>query len=80
MSGTDRTTIPATAASRPNISNRRIIAMPSLCSFACARLGVSALAKALVRERGRRLEVLGEARGMAGDQLRRRSPPALPNR
>src|SRR5829696_312303 len=34
-------------------------------------LGVSALAKALARERGRRLQVLGEARTMAGEQLRR---------
>jgi 2-polyprenyl-6-methoxyphenol hydroxylase-like FAD-dependent oxidoreductase len=43
-------------------------------------LGVSTLAKALARERGRRLEVLGEARMLAGQQIRRRRPPALPNR
>jgi 2-polyprenyl-6-methoxyphenol hydroxylase-like FAD-dependent oxidoreductase len=45
-----------------------------------ARFGVAALGTALVRERGRRWQVLGEARVLAGDQLRRRKPPALPNR
>ena len=39
-----------------------------------------ALSKALARARGRRLEVLAEARALAGRQIRRRRPPALPNR
>jgi hypothetical protein len=44
------------------------------------RLGLSALVTAFARERGRRGQVLGEARTLVGDQLRRRKPPALPNR
>jgi 2-polyprenyl-6-methoxyphenol hydroxylase-like FAD-dependent oxidoreductase len=40
----------------------------------------SALVKALGRASGRRLEVLAEARALAGQQIRRRRPPALPNR
>jgi hypothetical protein len=43
-------------------------------------LAASALAKGLARGRGRRREVLGEARTLAGEQLRRRRPPAVPNR
>ena len=42
------------------------------------RLSVAALAEALRRGRGRRRQVLGEARALAGEQLRRRKPPALP--
>jgi 2-polyprenyl-6-methoxyphenol hydroxylase-like FAD-dependent oxidoreductase len=44
------------------------------------RLGVSALGTALRRERGRRWQLLGEARALAGEQVRRRKPPALPSR
>jgi 2-polyprenyl-6-methoxyphenol hydroxylase-like FAD-dependent oxidoreductase len=44
------------------------------------RFGVAAIGTALVRERGRRLQVLAEARTLMGDQLRRRKPPSLPNR
>jgi menaquinone-9 beta-reductase len=40
----------------------------------------SALSKAFARGRGRRREVLGEARTLIGEQVRRRNPPALPNR
>ena len=41
---------------------------------------MATLSKAIGRERGRRLEVLAEARALAGQQVRRRRPPALPNR
>ena len=44
------------------------------------RFGVAAIGTALVRERGRRWQVLAEARTLMGDQLRHRKPPALPNR
>jgi 2-polyprenyl-6-methoxyphenol hydroxylase-like FAD-dependent oxidoreductase len=40
----------------------------------------STLAKAFVRRRGRRRDLLGEVRTLAGEQIRRRKPPALPNR
>jgi 2-polyprenyl-6-methoxyphenol hydroxylase-like FAD-dependent oxidoreductase len=44
------------------------------------RLAASALAEGLVRERGRRRAILREARTLMGEQIRRRKPPALPNR
>jgi 2-polyprenyl-6-methoxyphenol hydroxylase-like FAD-dependent oxidoreductase len=43
-------------------------------------LSASTLARGVRRERGRRRQVLREARALAGEQLRRRKPPALPNR
>jgi 2-polyprenyl-6-methoxyphenol hydroxylase-like FAD-dependent oxidoreductase len=44
------------------------------------RLAGSMLARALSRGRGRRRQVLAEARRLAGEQIRRRKPPALANR
>ncbi len=44
------------------------------------RLSISALVEGLREGRGQRRQILGEARALAGELVRRRKPPALPNR
>ena len=44
------------------------------------RLAGSALAEGLIKGRGRRRALLREVRDLAAEQMRRRKPPALPNR